>query len=258
MQANNPGQNGSNNKPSGLSWSSPSPSNNMTSPLLGGAKPASVPASKPAATPVSAVKPTVTSAPAPASKPRAASATSKGRGNTAGGFIGGVVVGALLVWGWYGLSPSAPATSSNSNTTQTVGAGNTQVGSVAIADSQTESIMTTPTTPATGSANNLTVASPQDAGMDVVIANANVSVPTWVVVYELAGNKPVHALGATMFFPEYNGKGGVVSLLRATQPNTTYFVGQAVDNGDHVFTPHTDKEVMDVAGNYAGVNFKTK
>jgi hypothetical protein len=94
--------------------------------------------------------------------------------------------------------------------------------------------------------------------MDVVITSANVTAPTWVVVYELAGNKPARALGATLFFPEYNGKGGVVSLLRATQPGTTYFVGQATDDGDHIFTLHKDKDVTDISGNLAGVTFKTK
>jgi hypothetical protein len=109
-----------------------------------------------------------------------------------------------------------------------------------------------------GTANNLSVASPQDAGMDVVIASTTVTVPTWMVVYELAGNKPARALGATLFFPEYNGKGGVVSLLRATQPGATYFIGQATDDGDHVFTLHGDKDVLDAGGNLAGVTFKTK
>lgn len=112
--------------------------------------------------------------------------------------------------------------------------------------------------PTTAAANNLTIPSPQDAGAEVSVSSATVSEPTWLVVYELNNGALVRALGATLFFPENNGKGGTISLLRATQPNTAYFVGQSLDNGSHTFAIHVNKDVLDATGAIAGVTFKTK
>lgn len=110
--------------------------------------------------------------------------------------------------------------------------------------------------PSVTAANNIDVGD-QLAGMEVLVTDTTVSVPTWLVVYELYQGKPVRALGAQMFFPELNGKGGIIKLVRATTPNTTYFIGQSLDTGDHTFTPHVNKEVLDASGRMMGVTFRT-
>jgi hypothetical protein len=160
------------------------------------------------------------------------------------------------MWGWYATTgTSAPAATPNTaDTTHNADTGSTTAGGTANPDSGGAAAQL----PATAATNDITVSSPQNAGMDVVIKDANVSAPTWLVVYEMYQGKPFRALGATMFFPEYNGKGGVISLLRATQPNTTYFIGQSLDDGTHTFTPHVNKEVTDANGNLLGVTFTTQ
>lgn len=262
MQAPNPGQGstGGNNRSSGLSWSSPStpssPSsfNNTKQPTLLSSATSS---SKPAATPVSAAaRPTVTT-----SSTRMPATRERSGGRSIGIFIAGVVVGLLISWGW-GATQTQPTNTANNTTptnTSNTGANNT-IGQItspviggAVAAGATQTWGKSGTTPA----SNIRVQN-QQAGMTVRVTDATVAQPTWLVVYELQDGKPVRALGATMFFPEHNGKGGVVGLLRATQPNTTYFVGQSLDTGNHTYTPHVNQEILDSNGNMVGVLFTTQ
>ncbi len=169
---------------------------------------------------------------------------------TATSFGAGVLVGALLVWGWGAMNTSTPsntATNTIDGGTLVPANSTTSTGGSTIAG--TAGMGTTAT-------NDLEIAN-QAAGMQVVVADSTVAAPTWLVVYELYQGKPVRALGATMFFPEYNGKGGIITLLRATQPGMTYFVGQSLDTGDHTFTPHVNKEVVDSNGKMIGTTFTT-
>ena len=163
-------------------------------------------------------------------------------------FIVGVVVGGLLMFGW-NSAPQAtvPGGEGGGSVTATVNTG-----------SNTGSMGGTSASVTTSGTESFTVQSPQDAGMEVIITNIDVSIPTWMVVYELYMGKPVRALGATMFFPEQNGKSGVISLLRATMPGTQYFVGQSLDTGSRTFTPHVNQEVLDAHGVQVGVTFMTK
>jgi hypothetical protein len=186
------------------------------------------------------------------------------RGRTIGIFIAGVVVGALVVWAW---NAGNTTSTSNSNAANTGAVGETtnntsNTGVIGGTGSTNTTGSTNPShTGSTGSntasTNNIVVPS-QAAGMKVTISDAHVQAPTWLVVYELYQGKPVRALGATMFFPQYNGKGGVISLQRATKPNTTYFIGQSLDSGNHTFTPHVNKEILDSSGKMVGVTFTTK
>ena len=240
MQATNPGSGSSQggSKSGGLSWSTP---------------PASAAGAKPMQSPLPTAKPA-------AVMPQAAAQTSRTRmpesmgtnttGRTIGIFIAGVIAGALVMWAWNTYNPKALVSGKGATTNTAATSNSSAIG--------TTGGVVIPSTPVTAAANNFTVPSPQDAGMAVAVSGATVSAPTWMVVYELSGGKPIRALGATMFFPENNGKAGSISLARATQPNTTYFVGQSLDNGDHTFTPHVNKEVLDVSGNMSGVTFQTK
>ncbi len=243
MQATNPGS-GSNqggSKSGGLSWSTP-----PAATAAGGAKPIQSPL--PTAKPAGATTQTSTQV----SRTRTQSESGITMG-TIGIFIAGVIVGALIMWGWNTFNPNTSLTPSGTNTNNSGAAASGNSSAIGTAGGAV-----IPSTPATTAANNFTVPTPQDAGMEVVISGATVTAPTWLVVYEVYQGKPFRALGATMFFPENNGKGGTVSLSRATTPNTTYFVGQSLDQGDHTFTPHVNKEVLDATGNMAGVTFQTK
>jgi hypothetical protein len=161
-------------------------------------------------------------------------------------FIAGVVVGGLLVFAWFSANESGSVGQSATSTT-----------SGATRNTVTTTTSGSAISGATITASDDVVVLDQDAGDAVVVKDASVSVPTWLVVYELSQGKPVRALGATMFFPEYNGKGGVITLLKPTMPNTTYFVGSSLDTGDHTFTPHVNKEVVDSNGSMVGTTFKT-
>ncbi len=229
---------GGSNKPSGLSWSMPpaqssAPANTNTQ----------------SAKPVQSPLPTAAARPA-SQKPPASSAQSKVKetiNNKTKMLVGVIVVVAVVAGGWkmFGSDiASAPG-----------GKTNTPVASDTKSATGGSSSSAVPTTAA---ANNLTIPSPQDAGAEVSVSSATVSEPTWLVVYELNNGALVRALGATLFFPENNGKGGTISLLRATQPNTAYFVGQSLDNGSHTFAIHVNKDVLDATGAIAGVTFKTK
>lgn len=247
MQGNPTGQGSNqNNKPGGLSWSMPSSSATTGSQSAKPVAPAA-PTARPASTP-------------PITKAQIKADTNQSRGW--GMFAAGVIVGALVMWGWTGFdttgtSPNATSTPTGSGATNTAGRGNGTgtIGSTGATTQNTGSAGQTNS--GTASSNAIEVGN-QDAGMSVVIADATVSQPTWLVVYELYQGKPVRALGATMFFPEYNGKGGIISLLRATQPRTTYFVGQSLDTGTHTFTPHVNQEVRDSSGAMIGSTFTTR
>ncbi|HVU79934.1 MAG TPA: hypothetical protein VHD37_01060, partial [Candidatus Paceibacterota bacterium] len=66
------------------------------------------------------------------------------------------------------------------------------------------------------------------------------------------------ALGATLFVPAQNGKSGTVSLLRATQPGQSYFVGLNADTGnDRVFSLHGDQPIVGNDGKPAWYTFTT-
>lgn len=250
MQGSNtgPSSNQGGSKSGGLSWSTPSPAKTtpQQNPLLGTTKPAQSPLPTTKTTPVS--PPIITRA-----KIQNESTGKKSMST----FIGGVIVGALLMWGWNGLFSNTAPTNTDVKNTATA-SGNTKETTTATANNTTIGGSGASKTPTTVIGDNLVIPSSQDAGMSVMVTSATVSAPTWLVVYEVYQGKPYRALGATMFFPEYNGKSGTISLQRTTTPNTTYFVGQSLDSGDHKFTPHVNKEVLDIAGNMIGVTFSTK
>jgi hypothetical protein len=166
----------------------------------------------------------------------------------AGIFVGGLVIGVLVGWGAVGTRSTGTNATVNtdnqasSTTTQTTGTGTTMDLSGS-----------------TVGAGDLTISSPQNSGLEVAVAHVNVSVPTWVIVYEDHNGVPGNALGATLFFPAAQGgaTSGAVSLLRGTLPGQTYLVGEALDDGDHKFSMNTDKPVRDSKGNPVLVQFKT-
>lgn len=106
------------------------------------------------------------------------------------------------------------------------------------------------------SSEALVVPSPQDAGLSVAVSSANVSAPTWVVVYESKNGVRGNALGAALFFP--GGQTKTVNLLRATTAGQSYLVGRHVDNGDKQFSLTLDQAVVNGAGQPMYTEFRTR
>ncbi len=82
----------------------------------------------------------------------------------------------------------------------------------------------------------------------MLLSAIDVSVPTWVVVYDNKNGVRGNALGAALFTPT-SAKGAVyLTLLRATTAGQTYLIGRNVDNGDQIFSLQTDGPVVDTTG----------
>ncbi len=139
-------------------------------------------------------------------------------------FAAGVVVGVLVGWGFSITRTESVATNLNASEGGAVARAGLSVGSNGEAQGAFE------------------VSAEQKAGKKVSITRAVVSVPTWVVVYDSVDGTVGRALGASLFSPQKQT--GMVTLLRATVPGKSYFVGQAVDNGNGTFSMSTDTPVM--------------
>lgn len=151
-----------------------------------------------------------------------------------------LLIGAWLTWGTGNSSNMASSTDEMMGSSTTTGTDMTGV----------------PTgSPSTNSNGGLTIPSPQSAGLSVALSSITVAQPTWVVVYDSLNGAPGRALGATLFFPETNGKAGTVSLLRATTPGQTYFIGESVDSGDRVFSLHGDQQLTGSDGKVVWYSF---
>ena len=240
MAENNSGQSGTqgssqnnSSRQSGLSWSQPS---SVAKPVQTG-------------TPGTASAPKIT----PTLKP-ATSAAATAQGSSRRTFLlfaGGVVVGGLLAWSWFFLTPAE--TGSEEDVTPAAGEGAENAGAQ---DSGTNTGNPSALPGSTVGNEALVVPSPQDAGLSVMVTSTSVTSPTWVVVYESQNGVRGNALGAALFFP--GGATKTINLLRATTPARTYFVGRHVDNGDKQFSLTNDKAVVNAAGNPVYVEFRTR
>ena len=166
-------------------------------------------------------------------------------GTYVGIFVGGLIVGALIGWAIAGSNGSGTAGPSASSTAQQ--AGTSTASSVNLSGS------------AVGVPGSFNVSSPQVAGFAVGVTNVQLSEPTWVVVYEDHAGVPGNALGAELFLPQAGSpQSGTVELLRGTLPGQTYLAGEALDDGDKIFSLQSDKPLRDAKGNPILVQFSTK
>lgn len=174
----------------------------------------------------------------------------KSNKKTMGIVIALVVVAGLAVWAFNAKRENtAPASEPVASSTLT-----TTTGQETTTEPVSIQAVVAPVTVAGGGAP--TVASPQDAGLQVAVSSISVSVPTWVIIYENHNGQPGNALGASLFTA---GKtSGVVDLLRGTLPGQMYIAGEEQDDGDHIFSLQNDPAVRDTQGNPVWVQFKTR
>jgi hypothetical protein len=163
-------------------------------------------------------------------------------------FIAGVIIGALVGWGIAG-SHHGGLTALTATSTETAATSTSSQGQHS----------TAPVLNITSTSGDFVISSPQTAGFDVAVSRVVVSQPTWVVVYEDHAGVPGNALGAELFLPQSGNaaQSGTVELLRGTLPGLTYLAGEALDDGDKVFSLESDKPVRDAQGNPVLVEFTT-
>ena len=163
-------------------------------------------------------------------------------------FVAGLIIGALI--GWAITGPRGGSTSDTASSTMTT-VGTSTTSSTTTGVNLTGSNI--------GSGSMITVSSPQTAGFAVTVGNVQVTQPTWVVIYEYRAGTTDNALGAALFLPQSGNaaQSGTVELLRGTLPGLTYFAGEALDDGDKVFSLASDKPVRDAQGNPVLVEFTT-
>lgn len=96
----------------------------------------------------------------------------------------------------------------------------------------------------------------QTPGFAVAIKNIHTAKSVWLAIHEDNGKgKPGNILGAQLFDPSMVS--GSVQLLRATEPNKTYYAIIHDDNGDRAFIPKMDTPILDANGNPLMITFKT-
>lgn len=168
-----------------------------------------------------------------------------------GAFVAGVIICALVIWGFATARSGKNTVAQNQvqNTASTIDE-NSSTNAANIAG-----IAVSTNTTAVENSSPLVIASPQQAGLEVVVTKAAVSQPTWVVIYENRAGVPGNALGAALFTSERQS--GVVDLLRGTLPGQSYLAGEALDDGDHKFSLENDKPVRDANGNPLWIEFRT-
>ncbi len=104
--------------------------------------------------------------------------------------------------------------------------------------------MTASSTPTTVNENGNSIAvDAQVAGTKVTVSEVTFTAPAWVAIHDDVNGKPGRILGAQLF--DKGTSKGEVTLLRSTVSGKNYIAVIHSDNGDHKFTPATDKALED-------------
>ena len=96
----------------------------------------------------------------------------------------------------------------------------------------------------------------QPAGESVEVSSVAVTMPTWVAVHADRNGRPGNVLGARLV--DSNTSGLVISLLRATQAQETYYVLLQEDNGNGSYDLYDDPELVSLAGELIADAFVAK
>ncbi len=98
--------------------------------------------------------------------------------------------------------------------------------------------------------------SDQDPGMYVLVGSFALAKDGWVVVHEDSLGSPGNILGARRFAAG-TYENGLVELLRATEPNKTYYAMLHRDDGDRLFDHSKDLPVPAADGSLVMARFAT-
>jgi len=251
-QNQNNQQNNQAGKQGGLSWSQPASTQSQNQKPL---TPTPPPANKPAHVPPYMQR----------------QAPKTGNRKFLGILAGGILLGFIVGWAWLALRPNdanvATNTGTNTNATSTpTGTITGQQGGTGAAagtggSSSGSGAANVSTAVAPGiqapAGDMISIATPQAPGTKVLITGVKVSVPTWIVVYEVRNGARGNALGAALFSPTSPTPINL-SLLRATSPGQAYFVGRSVDDGDKIFSMQSDRPVVDASGNPIYMPFEVR
>jgi len=171
-------------------------------------------------------------------------------------FLGGFVVGILIIWGWNAYTNKTyvkdikPTTTIPENmvATTTKDSKDTTTGnSSSITKVETKNIVPVA---------NITVAN-QPSGNTVKVADVTLKKDGWIVVHEERNGLIANALGAVR---KNAGKykNITVPLLRNTVKNERYWIVLYSDNGDHQFNLKNDLPVKNADGRTIMNSFNTK
>lgn len=194
----------------------------------------------------------------PQAKQSSAAATTESGGRVIGIILGVVIVLALVVWGITALRHRSETVSSTASSTTEVATETTGADSESAATTQPqpteETTVPAASTPAPASVSSASFSAPaQPAGTSVAVTGLSLSQPTWVIVYESRNGKPGNILGAGLFFA---GDSAVsVPLMRGTVSGQTYYVTEAIDNGDKLFSLKDEKPVANTSGEQVWTTF---
>lgn len=167
------------------------------------------------------------------------------------GFVGGIVLGALAVWGFAALDTDGVLTTGTQTNVNAPGGNqgartSTSPGADAVSVSS----------PALGPRGESTLTiGDQGSGGQVFIGGTPTDFSGWVAVYEDENGSLGRALGATRFGPDRTPN--IVPLLRETVPGQTYYGVIHRDDGDRMFSLGSDPHVRDVSGRLLFITFTT-
>lgn len=163
--------------------------------------------------------------------------------------LGGVVLGALAVWGLYAFGSSSSRVSDEMKSAS----GGTNDGII-------ESSMNVSSSSQSSSASSqmdssMLAISNQSAGLQVAVSHVVLPYAGWVVIHEDRDGVPGNALGAARVI---DGRESLtVDLLRGTLPGKTYYGLLYRDDGDKLFSLDNDFPIRDEKGNPVMVRFMT-
>lgn len=169
------------------------------------------------------------------------------------GFVGGFIIGALIIWGW-SVFHNRPRLDVPAQTTAPTDVSTDETASADAATDTTKEITNTDTTQLTESAH--IVVTDQAAGATVHVDELSLALDGWAVVHEEQGGYIGNALGA-MRRDAGSYTDLTVSLLRNTEPATRYWVVLYSDNGDRLFNLHDDFPIRDANSNPIISSFMT-
>ncbi len=169
---------------------------------------------------------------------------------TASSFIGGFILGIIIIWSWNAYTDRSQ--------TQNV-AGTTTIPENLIAEGSAENsdtlageeIVTTDT-----QSSSISVVS-QPFGSSVKVTAVNLETDGWVVVHEEKDGFITNALGAARLDSGLQ-KNIIIPLLRDTTQGARYWIVLYADNGDRQFDLKTDFPLRDSTNNPITDSFETQ